>query len=116
LFDEELESRAQHRREIEADLYEVLTTEAWTLAYQPIFDSVERKVVAVEALLRWTHPTRGPVQPLELVRLAETSGAIVTLGREIFQRACREAKRWHEMGFELPVSINVSPRQLREPG
>ena len=115
LFDTELERRSQHRREIEADLHEVLTQATWQLAYQPIFDSVERRVVGVEALLRWTHPVRGPVQPFELIRLAETSGSIVALGREIFRRACHEACHWHEMGFDIPVSINVSARQLREP-
>jgi diguanylate cyclase (GGDEF)-like protein/PAS domain S-box-containing protein len=115
LFDAELERRAQRRREIEDDLHEVLTTASWTLAYQPIFDSALRTVVGVEALLRWTHPTRGPVAPFEIVRLAEASGTIVALGREIFRRACHEAQRWHAMGFDLPVSINVSARQLREP-
>jgi EAL domain-containing protein (putative c-di-GMP-specific phosphodiesterase class I) len=59
---------------------------------------------------------RGPVAPYELVRLAEYSGSIVTLGREIFRRACDEACRWHAMGFDLPISINVSARQLRDPG
>jgi diguanylate cyclase (GGDEF)-like protein len=115
LFDVELEQRSRQRLEVQADLHDVLTKQTWTLAYQPIFDSVDRRVVGVEALLRWTHPTRGPVAPFELIRLAEHSGAIVALGREIFRRACEDACTWHAMGFDLPVSINVSARQLREP-
>lgn len=115
LFDQDLEQRSLHRLEMEADLHDVLTKQTWTLAYQPIIDARDRRVVAVEALLRWTHPSRGPVPPFDLIRLAEHSGAIVTLGREIFRRACSEAHQWHEMGFDLPVSINVSAVQLREP-
>jgi len=100
---------------MEADLREVLNTHRWTLAYQPIYETTTRRIVGVEALLRWTHPSRGPVAPFDLVQLAEWSGSIVSLGREIFQRACQEAKRWNELGFALPVSVNVSARQLREP-
>jgi diguanylate cyclase (GGDEF)-like protein/PAS domain S-box-containing protein len=115
LFDQELERRSQHRLEIEADLHEVLTTQTWTLAYQPIYETATRRVVGVEALLRWTHPTKGPVPPFDLIRLAEWSGSIVSLGQEILRRACQQAQGWHERGFDLSVSVNVSPRQLREP-
>ena len=115
LFDQELEQRSAQRLEMEADLREVLNTHRWTLAYQPIYETTTRRIVGVEALLRWTHPSRGPVAPFDLVQLAEWSGSIVSLGREIFQRACQEAKRWNELGFALPVSVNVSARQLREP-
>ncbi len=115
LFDRDLEARSQHRQEIEADLREALATGTWTLAYQPIIEAESRRVVSVEALLRFTHPTRGPVAPFELIRLAETSGAIVRLGREIFRRACAETLQWHRLGFDLSVAINVSARQLREP-
>lgn len=115
LFDDELQRRSLERLEIEGDLHDVLTKQTWTLAYQPIIDAQDRQVVGVEALLRWTHPTRGPVAPFELIRLAEHTGAIISLGREIFRRACGEAIHWHAEGFTVPVSINVSARQLREP-
>ena len=115
LFDEDLQRRSLERLEMEADLHDVLTKQTWTLEYQPIIDSQDRQVVGVEALLRWTHPVRGPVAPFELIRLAEHTGAIVALGREIFRRACEEAQHWHAEGFAVPVSINVSARQLREP-
>ena len=115
LFDEDLQQRSLQRLEMEADLHHVLTTQTWSLAYQPIIDSGTRSVAGVEALLRWTHPERGPVPPFDLIRLAEHSGAIVSLGREIFRRACEEACNWHAMGFAVPVSINVSARQLSEP-
>ncbi len=115
LFDDELERRSLARLDMEADLHDMLTHRRWWLEYQPIVDTVSRQVVAVEALLRWTHPTRGPVPPFDLISLAEHSGTIVALGHDIFERACREARSWHDHGFDLPVSINVSVRQLREP-
>jgi diguanylate cyclase (GGDEF)-like protein/PAS domain S-box-containing protein len=63
LFDDELQRRSLERLEIEADLRDVLTKQTWELAYQPIIDAEDRQVVGVEALLRWAHPTRGPVAP-----------------------------------------------------
>jgi diguanylate cyclase (GGDEF)-like protein/PAS domain S-box-containing protein len=115
LFDEEMEQRSNLRIQMEADLRQVLDSEEWWLAYQPIVDVETRRIVSCEALLRWTHPIRGPVSPFELIRLAESIGLIVPLGREIFHRACAEARQWHDRGFDLPVSINVSARQLQEP-
>jgi EAL domain-containing protein (putative c-di-GMP-specific phosphodiesterase class I) len=116
LFDEAMERRSIDRLEVETDLRNVLSGQEWWLAYQPIIDATTRRIVSCEALLRWTHPVRGPVSPYQLIRLAEQLGLIVPLGREIFHRACVEAKRWHDDGFDLRVAINVSGRQLQEPG
>jgi diguanylate cyclase (GGDEF)-like protein/PAS domain S-box-containing protein len=115
LFDIDLEARAKQRMEAEADLREALATGSWWLAYQPVVDPLAGRIAAAEALLRWTHPARGPVSPFDLIRLAENTGAIVDLGHEIFRRACVEAQTWLQAGFDLRVSINVSARQLREP-
>jgi diguanylate cyclase (GGDEF)-like protein/PAS domain S-box-containing protein len=116
LFDQDLESRAQQRMLLEADLREALETRSWWLAYQPIVDTATREVTGAEALLRFTHPQRGPVSPYELIRLAEHSGAIVELGREILTRACTEAVAWHGDGHPISISVNVSALQLRDPG
>lgn len=116
LFDQDLESRAQQRMLLEADLREALESRSWWLAYQPIVDTVTREVTGAEALLRFTHPERGPVSPYELIRLAEHSGAIVDLGREILTRACTEAVEWHRHGHPIGISVNVSALQLRDPG
>lgn len=115
LFDEDMERRSKQRIEVETDLRQVLANADWWLAYQPIVESATGRIVSVEALLRWTHPTRGPVSPFELITLAENIGLIVPLGREIFRRACEEAKVWHDTGFDLRVGINVSARELQEP-
>ena len=116
LYDEGLQDRAQERIRLEADLHEVVSSGEWWLAYQPQVDLDRSEVVGVEALLRWTHPESGQISPFELIRLAEQSGAITTLGEEIFRRACRQAKNWHDQGLDLSISINVSARQLQEPG
>ena len=116
LFDEAMERRSIDRLEVESDLRRALSGQEWWLAYQPIIDCATRRIVSCEALLRWTHPVRGPVSPYQLIRLAEQIGLIVPLGHEIFHRACVEAKQWHDAGFDLRVAINVSARQLQEPG
>jgi diguanylate cyclase (GGDEF)-like protein/PAS domain S-box-containing protein len=116
VFDQDLEARARQRMDLEADLREVLDHERWWLAYQPIVDATTGRVTSAEALLRWTHPERGPVAPYELIRLAEHSGAIVDLGRSIFAHACREAVQWHRDGHGVDITVNVSALQLRDPG
>ena len=116
LYDDVLEERSRRRIEIEADLQRVLQTGEWWLAYQPIVDTATQTISSVEALLRWTHPQRGPVAPFDLIQLAERSGTIVRLGREILCRACADAQHWHDLGYPVGTAVNVSARQLREPG
>lgn len=116
LFDSAMDERAQRRLELEADLRHVIETGEWWLAYQPIIDATTRRIVSCEALLRWTHPERGPVPPFQLIVLAEHTGEIVPLGRQIFHRACTEAQVWHDQGFDLRVAINVSRGQVQAPG
>lgn len=116
LFDRAMERRSLDRLDVEADLRRALDGGEWWLAYQPIVDAATRQIVSCEALLRWTHPLRGPVPPFQLIRLAEQIGLIVPLGRAIFERACTEACAWHRLGYRVPVAINVSGHQLQEPG
>jgi diguanylate cyclase (GGDEF)-like protein/PAS domain S-box-containing protein len=116
LFDPEMDRRSRERMELEADLREVIESGEWWLAYQPIIDADHREVVSCEALLRWTHPTRGPVSPLQLVLLAEATGLIVPLGHQILDRACRQARTWQDRGLDLRVAVNVSRSQLEADG
>jgi diguanylate cyclase (GGDEF)-like protein/PAS domain S-box-containing protein len=116
LFDSEMDRRSRERVELEADLRAVIESGEWWLAYQPIIDADRRAVVSCEALLRWTHPTRGPVSPLQLVLLAEATGLIVPLGHQILDRACRQARTWQDRGLDLRVAVNVSRSQLEADG
>ena len=80
--------------------------------YQPVVDLRTGRIVAAEALLRWTSPTRGPVSPLDLIPVAEDTGLIVPLGRLVLDRACAALAGWRGAGHDVRVAVNVSVRQL----
>ena len=83
------------------------------VAYQPIVDAGDGRIAGAEALLRWTHPTRGPVPPAVFIPFAEQSGQIVELGRWVLERACSDRRDWHRhRSIELPMSVNVSALQF----
>ena len=82
------------------------------LLYQPTFDLRTGATTGVEALLRWHHPSRGVVSPVEFIPVAEESGLIVPIGRWVLDRACRQGARWEAAGYPIRLSVNVSARQL----
>jgi len=86
-----------------------------SIAYQPIIGLADRRIVGSEALLRWTHPERGPVSPAEFIPIAEQSGLIVPIGQWVMNTACDDVlplQRDHGMS----ISVNVSVRQLTSGG
>ncbi|MDT7595104.1 MAG: hypothetical protein QOJ06_650 [Pseudonocardiales bacterium] len=87
------------------------------IVYQPLVDLGQGTLRAVEALVRWRHPTLGVLGPERFIRLAEESGSIVQLGHWVLARACEQAKAWRDaFGDAAPVvSVNLAPRQLHEP-
>jgi len=99
---------------LERDLRTALANENLQVAYQPIVDSRDGAVVGVEALLRWTHPQRGPVAPMSMVEVAEQSSLIRDIGAWVLSRSCRDRSRWMQAhpGARLDVAVNVSARQL----
>lgn len=112
LFEPAMQVRQQERFLIEQDLRDAIEQEHFTLAYQPICDIMSLHIVGLEALLRWNHPSRGPIRPDQFVQVAESSGMIIPLGRWALETACTEAAKW-----DLPVclSVNLSPLQFRQP-
>ena len=86
------------------------------VVYQPLVDLGQGTLRAVEALVRWRHPTLGVLGPERFIRLAEESGSIVQLGHWVLARACEQAKAWRDaFGDAAPlVSVNLAPRQLHE--
>lgn len=88
------------------------------LAYQPIVRSADGQVTGVEALLRWTPRGRGPVPPLEMISVAERSGLIAPIGRWVLERGCGDRAKWLRNASHAPLelAVNVSARQLAEPG
>jgi diguanylate cyclase (GGDEF)-like protein len=112
VFQPEMHTVVQDRHLIEMDLREALTAGEFFLAYQPIFNLRSGETTGVEALLRWSHPDRGVVQPDAFIPILEESGMIVDVGRWVLQEACRQGAHWHARGYRLDVSVNVSARQL----
>jgi diguanylate cyclase (GGDEF)-like protein/PAS domain S-box-containing protein len=117
LFERSMQAEVAARMELESDLREAIEREEISLVYQPIVSLANQRVIGVEALARWDHPVRGSVPPSVFIPSAEESGLIVTLGRWVLGRACRELAGLRALGgpgTDLRLSVNVSPRQLRE--
>lgn len=105
---------ADHRASLNRDLRHALARNELRLDYQPIVATAEGRITGAEALLRWTHPTRGLIGPDTIIPLAEQSGHIAEIGRWALHQACADRRRWSCPGNhgELEVSVNVSVRQL----
>jgi len=108
----DMNRRVHDRLRLETDLRQALEEEVFELHYQPQVDVKTRKIIAVEALIRWNHPERGVIPPFRFIPLAEESGLIQTLGRFVLKEAISQTKHWHEQGHELRVGINLSARQF----
>jgi diguanylate cyclase (GGDEF)-like protein/PAS domain S-box-containing protein len=116
IFDPAMHHRALALLEMETDLRRGLDRDEFLAGYQPIVAIGSGKLAGFEALLRWRHPSRGMVLPADFVEVAEETGLIVPLGRWILREACRHASGWRaRFGVDLPVSVNLSGRQLTEP-
>ncbi len=111
-FESGMDARMQARRILELDLRTALTTGAFELHYQPIVNVTSGEITSFEALLRWRHPTRGMIAPLEFIPLAEETGLIVPIGEWVLQEACAEAVKWPD---NLHVAVNLSPAQFKKP-
>ena len=97
-----------------ADLRQALAAGQLELYYQPKVSARGLRIVGVEALLRWHHPTRGIVSPAVFVPMAERAGLIGAIGDWVIQDACRQAGAWRAQGLKLPVAVNLSAFQMRQ--
>jgi diguanylate cyclase (GGDEF)-like protein len=109
VYTEQMKAEADRRSALEIDLREAIWGDQLEVHYQPVVDIVSRRVVSVEALARWNHPTRGPISPTEFIPVAEQSGLIVELGNWIMLQACRDAT---QMPSNIKVAVNLSPVQF----
>jgi diguanylate cyclase (GGDEF)-like protein/PAS domain S-box-containing protein len=116
VFEPAMHERVLERLELRAELQRALDENELEVHYQPVVRLDGRMMYGVEALLRWTHPTRGNIPPLQFIPLAEETGLIIPLGRWVLQQACRQAVRLHEE-FSRPelltMSVNLSVKQLQ---
>jgi len=107
--------RAVERQSVEQDLRYALERNEFALHYQPKIDIETGAITGAEALLRWMHPTRGSVPPLDFIRVAEDSGLILPIGAWVLREACRQARAWVDQGLPFTtVAVNVSAVQFRD--
>lgn len=110
-----LTEEAMRRLDMESSLRLALERDEFFLAYHPQFDLASGRIRSLEALIRWKHPQRGLVPPLEFIPLAEENGLIVPIGAWVLRTACRDALCWQAAGQPLRVAVNLSAVQFRNP-
>jgi diguanylate cyclase (GGDEF)-like protein/PAS domain S-box-containing protein len=119
IYQQAMNTRAWRRLEMERELRLAIARQELRVYYQPIVDLQSGLPVEVEALVRWAHPERGLILPGEFVPVAEQAGLIVPIGRFVLETACRQLAAWqrkYPAAADLALSINVSPRELVQPG
>ena len=110
-FEPQIEAEYAERRSLLRELETAISLQAFDVHYQPVVAASGGAIVGVEALLRWTHPTRGAIAPSVFIPLAEQSGLMSQLGEIVLRRALSDGARWKG----LSVAVNLSPLQIRDP-
>jgi diguanylate cyclase (GGDEF)-like protein len=110
-FRDEMAQTVEARRILELDLRTALANEEFELFYQPLVNLKSGRIATCEALLRWNHPVRGTVSPIDIIPVAEDMGLIVDLGRWILRKACMECMKWPD---GVSVAVNFSPQQFHQ--
>jgi len=110
-----MNTAASAKLSLESDLHNALRQNEFVLHYQPQVDMVSRAIVGVEALIRWQHPRRGMVPPLEFIPLAEERGLIVPIGEWVLRTACAQASAWQKAGLsKVSVAVNMASPSFRQ--
>ena len=113
-FHPDMNIRAIERQFIEQNLRRAMERHELAVHYQPKYDLKSRAITGVEALLRWTHPVRGPISPVAFIPVAEDCGLILPIGTWVLEETCRQARAWLDAGLpELNIAVNVSGRQFQ---
>ncbi|MEM5460867.1 GGDEF domain-containing protein [Paraburkholderia phytofirmans] len=114
VFSSSMLSEAEAQRTLRAQLRQAIRNEEFILYYQPKYDVQQKKIVSVEALIRWQHPDRGLIGPASFIPIAEKTGLIVPIGEWVLRTACKQLAAWKQMGLPLQtVAVNISAVQLR---
>jgi diguanylate cyclase (GGDEF)-like protein len=112
-FEPEMDARMQARRRLEIDLRKAIANSEFELFYQPLVDLQTEYVTGFEALIRWHHPERGMIPPLDFIAVAEETGLIVPIGDWVLRQACAEAAAWPS---DVKIAVNLSPIQFKNKG
>ena len=119
LFEPKMYEVVVERLSVQGELDRAIQNHEFVLHYQPVVDLETEEITGVEALVRWEHPIRGLIPPLDFIPLAEETGQIVAIGRWVLHEAVRQANEWRHLrppGSPLTVSFNLSPRELQRVG
>lgn len=107
--------KAVERQSIEESLRRALEREEFTLHYQPKINLTTGEITGAEALIRWTHPTRGPVSPAQFIPVAEDCGLILPIGQWVLRQACKQARAWLDAGLRsTTMAVNISAMEFRD--
>ena len=109
LFNANMRSVIESRAVLEAELNTALLEQQFFLLYEPIYDLNTRKVVGLEALIRWRHPEQGVLEPVDFIPLAEDTELIVPIGRWVLEQACNRAAAWNVAGHRVGISMECRP-------
>jgi diguanylate cyclase (GGDEF)-like protein/PAS domain S-box-containing protein len=119
IFEPAMHATVVERLDLAADLGRAVQQNHLHVCYQPEIQLRSGRIIGLEALVRWRHPTRGEVLPGEFIPLAEDTGLILSIGRWVLREACRQTKAWQERWPTTPplaIAVNLSARQLQHPG
>jgi diguanylate cyclase (GGDEF)-like protein len=111
-FEPEMDQSLQARRALERDLRKALSNDEFVVHYQPLVNLQTERICGFEALIRWNHPERGMIPPLDFIPFAEESALIIPIGEWVLRTACVEAARWPN---DVRIAVNLSPVQFRTP-
>jgi len=114
-FDAEIRERLIERQQLEEDLRTAIDADQFLVHYQPKYDTQTLAVIGYEALVRWQHPRRGLLMPGSFLEVVERNGQMCDLGGLVMRKVMQQLKLWEEAGLRVPVAVNVSPSQFRNP-
>ena len=112
IYEEHLHASAFHRFEVRTELHRAIEANELRVYYQPLVELPSTRIIGAEALVRWQHPSKGLLGPVDFIPVAEATGLIIPLGRWVMAEATRQAAEWNRNGAGLHIGVNVSVRQL----
>lgn len=116
-FSEAINLRNQKRRELEEDLRKAIKNEEFQLYYQPQIETIAEKIIGAEVLIRWNHPKKGLIYPMDFIPIAEENGMIIEIGAWVFKKACKHIQKGLTFGKQvIPIAVNLSAIQFSNEG